>query len=142
MKYFLFALLLIPALGLNVGCSRSVAADKPGSEELPVACSFKEGHGLHVSPKAAEFIGLRTVEFAGQLPAEALLRTVKGDFVYVANNGRLLRSAVKVGALTNGAYAVEEGLYDGDVVAVSAVKHLWLAELQATNGGVGCADGH
>ncbi len=140
-------LVLLAALAglslLQAGCSRSVAAAESDHDHAAhVACAFKAGHGLELAPAAAEFIGLRTAEFAGELPAAALLRTVKGDFVYVANNGRLLRSAVKVSALASGAFRVEDGLYEGDVIAVSAVKHLWLAELQATNGGVGCADGH
>jgi hypothetical protein len=139
---FLFAALTALSL-LQSGCNRSVAAAEAGADHAaPVACTFKAGHGLEVAPAAAEFIGLRTAEFTGELPAAALLRTVKGDFVYVANNGRLLRTAVKVSALPSGAFRVEDGLYEGDVIAVGAVKNLWLAELQATNGGVGCADGH
>ncbi len=140
----LFLTAAIAALALTqTACSRSGAAENDAhAPEGVAACSFKDGRGLEVTPAAAEFIGLRTAEFAGRLPADALLRTVKGDFVFVKNSGRLLRTAVKVGARSDGFYSVEDGLYEGDVIAVSAVQHLWLAELQATNGGVGCADGH
>jgi hypothetical protein len=33
-------------------------------------------------------------------------------------------------------------LLEGDVIAVAGGRYLWLAELQAIKGGVGCADGH
>lgn len=143
MKTLWFAATLAALAFVQVGCSRTNAAEKAESpSEPPAACSFKEGRGLVVSRTAAEFIGLRTAEFNGQLPAEALLRTVKGDFVYVQNSGHLLRTQVKLGAFSNEGFAVQDGLYEGDVIAVAAVKHLWLAELQATNGGVGCSDGN
>lgn len=131
----------------TTGCSRSDASsrddhDHAHHEHEALACSYKEGQGLELSPAGAKFIDLRTVAFDGRLPAEALLRTVKGDFVFVQNGSRLLRSPVQVGPMVAGHYAVSDGLYEGDIVVVSGVQHLWLAELQAVNGGVGCADGH
>ena len=37
---------------------------------------------------------------------------------------------------------VGDGLLEGDEIAVAGAQGLWLAELQAVKGGVGCADGH
>ncbi|RXK55130.1 hypothetical protein ESB00_04325 [Oleiharenicola lentus] len=119
------------------GCTESHAHDH--AAEPPPASAYKAGHGVQLSPAAAEFAGLATGEFTGRLPAGALLRTVKGDFVYVANGPWLLRTPVTLAA---DGLTVSEGLYEGDVIAVQGVRALWLAELQAINGGVGCADGH
>lgn len=127
------------AFGLT-GCSESHAADH--AVEPAPACTYKEGVGLELTPAGSKFIGLNTAEHAGRLPEAALLRTAKGDFVYVANGGRFLRTAVKVGAPNPAGFEVTEGLYEGDTVVVAGVRGLWLAELQAVNGGVGCADGH
>lgn len=69
------------------------------------------------------------------VPERAVLRSSGGTFVYVENGGALLRTAVKVGA-TDGEYAeIVEGVYTGDVVAVTAVEQLWLTELRLTKGG-------
>ena len=76
------------------------------------------------------------------LPAAALLRTVKGDFVFVANGDWYLRTPVQIGAAHGDWLEVTGGLYEGDTVVTQGANALWLAELSATNGGVGCADGH
>lgn len=140
MKPRLFSLLLLAAPFVVSGCSESHAA---GPAKEPVAaCSYKEGVGLEVSPAGRQFLGLETATFSGRLPDAALLRTAKGDFVYVANGSRFLRTAVNVGVPGATGREIKDGLYEGDVVVVAGVRGLWLAELQAVNGGVGCADGH
>jgi hypothetical protein len=91
-------------------------------------------------------VGIATADFATRLPTAAVLRTVKGDFVYVANGPWFLRTPVTLGAADSpsapNSFALKEGLYEGDTIVTHGVRALWLAELQATNGGVGCADGH
>jgi hypothetical protein len=138
------SLLLLVSFGAEIllaaGCADSHA--RAAAAEPPPAATYKAGHGLRLSPAAAAFAGLATAEFAGPLPAEALLRTAKGDFVYVLNDGWLLRTPVNVAAGPGGGFTLRDGLYEGDVIAVRGVRALWLAELQAVNGGVGCADGH
>lgn len=136
MKTMLFSLLAVISL-LAAGCSESHAQSP--TPEGPPASTYKAGHGVQLSPAAATFAGLATAEFTGRLPAGALLRTVKGDFVYVVNGDWLLRTPVEVAA---DGVTVTSGLYEGDVIATHGVRALWLAELQAINGGVGCADGH
>lgn len=149
--FFFAAALALAALA--TGCSRT-AAKSPvlAAPEPPPAVSYKVGHGLQLSPAGAAFIGLQTDAVGARdfgaakglaaIPASALLRTAKGDFVFVANGGWLLRTPVKAGP-TDGAWiAVHEGLYEGDTVVTQGVRALWLAEIQAVNGGVGCADGH
>ena len=69
------------------------------------------------------------------VPASALLRTAVGTFVFVANNDSLLRTPVKTGASDGAFIEITDGLYSGDVVAVSAVEQLWLTELRLTKGG-------
>jgi multidrug efflux pump subunit AcrA (membrane-fusion protein) len=72
----------------------------------------------------------------------ALLETVSGNFVYVPNGKYFFRTAVTVGTKTDTTVEVTDGLYPGDEVVSEPVMSLWLAELQATKGGVGCAHGH
>lgn len=135
------------------GCSRTAAhASAVATPEPPPAATFKVGHGLRLSPTGAAFIGLQTAavgtrDFAGAtglatIPTDALLRTAKGDFVYVANGGWFLRTPIKVGPAEGPWLPVLEGLYEGDTVVAQGTRALWLAEIQAVNGGVGCADGH
>lgn len=134
------------------GCSPTQAEDDHHHSEAATAAHYKEGHGVRLSPEAAAFVGLATAEVAAQpvgaagtvpaIPAAALLRTVKGDFVYVANGDWYLRTPVTAGTAHGDWIEIRDGLYDGDVVVSAAVEALWLAELQAVNGGVGCADGH
>jgi multidrug efflux pump subunit AcrA (membrane-fusion protein) len=146
----LVALTLLAGL-LLAGCGQSGAHPAAAAEPTPAA-TFKSGRGLQLSPAAAAFIGLRSAEVSTRdvgpskgvtaIPADALLRTAKGDFVWVGNGGWFLRTPVKLGPSEAGWVAVTEGLYDGDSVVIHGVRALWLAEIQAVNGGVGCADGH
>ena len=76
------------------------------------------------------------------IPRSALLETISGTFVYVPNGKYFFRNQVKVGAKSEDKVEITEGLYAGDEVVSEGVKALWLAELQATKGGVSCADGH
>ena len=70
------------------------------------------------------------------------MRTIKGDFVYVANGDWFLRTPVVIGATDASHVEIKDGLYEGDAIVVKGVRGLSLAEIQALNGGVGCADGH
>jgi multidrug efflux pump subunit AcrA (membrane-fusion protein) len=129
------------------GCSPTHAEDDHHHAEAATAAHYKEGHGVQLSPGAAAFVGLATAEVGAArtvpvIPAAALLRTVKGDFVYVANGNWYLRTPVTAGAAHGDRIEIRDGLYEGDVVVSAGVEALWLAELQAVNGGVGCADGH
>jgi hypothetical protein len=143
------SLLSFLSLALS-GCGES-RADLTLAEPTPAA-TYKAGHGVQLTPTARTFVGLETGEvvsrkFAGAsavnaIPAEALLRTVKGDFVYVANGDWFLRTPVQVGAIDASYIEIKDGLYEGDAIVVKGVRGLSLAEIQALNGGVGCADGH
>jgi hypothetical protein len=149
----LYLLLLAGALALASGCHRSAASPTvAAAPEPPPAATFKSGRGLQLSAAAAAFIGLQTadagtrdlagVKGALVIPATARLRTAKGDFVFVANGGWFLRTPVTLGETVGDWCVVREGLYEGDAVVAQGARALWLAEIQAVNGGVGCADGH
>lgn len=150
--YLTLSFLLWVAL-LSSGCGegRAQKAHAPAHPPKPAA-TYKAGHGLQLTPVAASFIGLTATDVgtrdfaeakgATAIPASALVRTVKGDFVYVVNGEWLLRTPVKLAAGDRSHYAVDEGLYEGDKIVTQGARELWLAELQAVNGGVGCADGH
>lgn len=138
MKTLLLLTVVSTTLLLATGCADS-RANAPATEPVP-ASTYKAGHGVRLTPAAAQFAGLATAEFTGTLPPAALLRTAKGDFVYVANGDWFLRTPVRVATAPGGGLRVDDGLYEGDVLVTAGVRMLWLAELQAINGGVGCAD--
>lgn len=69
------------------------------------------------------------------VPRSAVLDGATGTFVYVINSGAYLRTPVKVGARSADFIEITDGLYAGDVVVVTPVDQLWLAELRLTKGG-------
>ncbi len=152
MKTLLVSFLAAISAVSFTGCARSSAETATVNVEVKPAAHYKAGHGLQLTPTASKFIGLATGEVASRdvrqskgvaaVPADALLRTVKGDFVYVANGEWFLRTPVKIGASDGAWHEVKDGLYEGDSIVTRGTYALWLAELQAVNGGVGCADGH
>jgi hypothetical protein len=81
------------------------------------------------------------VEFAGKIrdvfamPRNALLKAATGNFAYVKNGDRFLRTEVEVGASSETMIEVLGGVYPGDVVASEGVEDLWLIELRFTKGG-------
>ena len=152
MKTLLVSLLItLSAVGIS-GCARSSAETVAAQPEVKPAAYYKAGHGLQLTAVGSQFIGLKTGEVASRdvgdakavaaVPADALLRTVKGDFVYVANGEWFLRTPVKIGAADGKWFEIKDGLYEGDTIVVKGTRGLSLAEIQALNGGVGCADGH
>ncbi len=147
------------AATLLAGCGShadsAVHADGDGHDhaaEAAPAVLFKAGRGLQLGATAAQFIGLATAEVAARdlpgaagapaIPESALLRTVRGEFVFVANGGWYLRTPVQTGAVAGGWIEIRDGLYEGDTVVAQGARALWLAEIQAVNGGVSCTHGH
>lgn len=151
MKTLFLLSLALSALAVT-GCNRSLAETHALAAEPTPAATYKAGHGLQLSPAATQIVGLKTGEVAARdivqakavpaVPADALLRTVKGDFVFVVNGEWFLRTPVVLGGNEAGFFEVKEGLYEGDKIVIHGTRALWLAELQAINGGVACADGH
>lgn len=148
MKFLILILAVLPVV--FTGCNRA-AAKSTVAEPAPAAV-YKAQRGIQFSPVATQTMGIQAGDVTARdvlaakgvaaVPSEALVRTVKGDFVYVANGGWFLRTPVKLGA-NDGKWAeIKEGLYEGDSVVMHGARAVWLAELQAVNGGVGCADGH
>jgi hypothetical protein len=135
---------------LFTGCGETHAAIDHASPDP--ATTYKEGYGLQISAAARAFIGLETGEVvardfpeapgAAAIPAEAVLVTARGDFVFVTNGEWLLRTPVELGATSEGWREVRGGLYEGDTIVTRGAHDLWLAEIQAVNGGVSCAHGH
>lgn len=76
------------------------------------------------------------------IPASALLKTAEGNFVYTSNGKFFVRTPIKIGASDGKVVEVADGLYSGDQVVTSAVKSLWMAELQILRGGKACTCGH
>ncbi len=137
MKPLLFLSLFGIVVIASAGCSDSRATSVASTSDAP-ACTYKTSHGLRLNAAATRFAGVQIAPFEGTLPTEALLRTARGVFIYVENDGWLLRTPVTLDRHQQ----VESGVYEGDRVVIAGARALWLAELQAVNGGVGCADGH
>lgn len=141
MKNLLLLAGLAAGLLLAAGCTDSHARTA-ATPPVASAATYKAGHGIQLSPAARAFAQIATTGFDGRLPASALLRTARGNFVFVDNGGWFLRTPVTVATDDGLTVTLKDGLYDGDIVVTRGVSALWLAELQAVNGGVGCADGH
>lgn len=76
------------------------------------------------------------------IPASAVVESVRGSFVYAANGEALLRTPVVLGSRQGDRIEVVDGLFEGDEIVTAGASNLWMIELQAVNGGKGCADGH
>lgn len=79
---------------------------------------------------------------ATTIPASAVVESVRGDFVYAANGEAFLRTPVVLGSRQGDRVEVVDGLFEGDEIVAAGASNLWMIELQAVNGGKGCADGH
>ena len=139
-------LILILTTALLTACGKSVPTEV-SSAPAHKAAEFKQGQGLLLTQEASRFIGLRSAEAQTKgdvvrIPLSAVVDTSEGKHVFVRNGRRWLRTAVKLGAASGEVVDVADGLLEGDVIAVAGGWYLWLAELQAVKGGVGCADGH
>ena len=74
--------------------------------------------------------------------ASAVIESIRGPSVYVLNDDCFLRTPVQLGARQEDKIEVTDGLFEGDRVVTQGAPDLWSIELQAVNGGKGCADGH
>lgn len=152
MKTLLSLTVLFVVSLLTAGCGETRAELHEHDAQPKPAATYKSGHGIQLSTTATQLVGLQTGEVGSRdvgsaravtaIPIDALLRTVRGDFVFVANGEWFLRTPVVLGASEAEFFEVKEGLYEGDKVVTHGARALWLAELQAVNGGVACADGH
>lgn len=112
--------------------------------------SFRAGRGITLNKHANAALAIRLagVEANARLsmdlavPESALVETVRGDFVYTKNGEAFLRVPVMLGVRKDGMVEIVDGLFEGDEVVVNGAYDLWMIELQAVNGGRGCADGH
>lgn len=108
-----------PALGeleLVIGFSNAAAMLRPG-DFLPARVRIdREAHVVAI-------------------PAEAVLRTAEGTFVYVEADAAFQRRRVLVGSEADGWSEIVTGLSESEIVAREPVQTLWLAELRATRGG-------
>lgn len=106
----------------------------PGQAEIVIEIPANETQ----QPPGSSLIATmteKTDEPVTAIPAAALLRAAQGNFVYVVNGERLLRTPVKVGGEGDGFVQIKDGLYAGDKVAVKPVETLWLTELRLASAG-------
>ncbi len=101
-----------------------------GQAELILAAP----NGAKVGQAVVLTLGSAPSEFLC-VPRSAVLRTATGTFVYVRAGEFWRRTAIETGADDGNFVAVANGLAAGDVVATTAVEHLWLTELRLTKGG-------
>ncbi|GAB1488787.1 hypothetical protein MASR2M8_12340 [Opitutaceae bacterium] len=94
--------------------------------------------GASANHKIGDFVTLALAvepKLVLTVPRSAVLEGATDTFVYVVNSGAYLRTSVKVGARSADFIEIADGLYAGDVVVVTPVDQLWLAELRLTKGG-------
>jgi hypothetical protein len=78
---------------------------------------------------------MASVEAPAAVPDPALLRTTEGNFVYLLQEDRFVRTEVKLGATGEGFTEIIEGVAVGDSVVTNPVQTLWLTELKLKTGG-------
>lgn len=106
----------------------------PGEAEVIVEVPRSEA-GVVVGATLSARFSSGSEETATVVPRTAVLRAAQGDFVYVVNGERLLRTAVGLGLETDGLVQIRDGLYAGDKIAVKPVEILWLTELRLARAG-------
>ncbi len=112
--------------------------------------SYREGRGITLDKTVEVSLGIAVSEVEskpeldmdGAITGSALLETIRGDFVYTRNGKAFLRVPVETGRRSGGYIEILDGLFEGDEVVSAGAYDLWMIELQAVNGGRGCADGH
>lgn len=72
------------------------------------------------------------------IPRAALLESSDGPSVYTVSGEHLVRTPVKVGAVSEDLVEIKDGLYAGDQVVLQPVMSLWMTELAAVKGGQAC----
>ena len=72
------------------------------------------------------------------IPRAALLECSDGHSVYTVSGEHLVRTPVKVGAISSDLVEIQDGLYAGDQVVRQPVMSLWMTELAAVKGGQAC----
>ena len=106
----------------------------PGQSELVVEIPI-----TGTAPSLGTFFTVTVIstnkESVTTIPRSALLKAAQGDFVYVVNGERLMRTPVAVGDESDGFVQIKDGLYAGDKVVVKPVQTLWLTELRLTKAG-------
>jgi multidrug efflux pump subunit AcrA (membrane-fusion protein) len=133
--------------GRLVFSSQVVAIKPPIQAEAPseVLLVVTDSEG---QLRIGDFLQTRLVEDGSQrreattIPASAVIESVRGNFVYAANGGAFLRTPVTLGSRQGDRIEVVDGLFEGDEIVTAGASNLWMIELQAVNGGKGCADGH
>lgn len=143
---------LILTLALS-GCDTSQGRPAPAEDDHHGSSwHYTEGRGLTLSPEGHAVLGVELAEAgppepphppeALTIPSSSLLRTIRGEFVYVRNGNHYLRTPVQTQSLDTQTLLVKDGLYEGDQVVISGSPNLWLIELQAINGGEACTHAH
>ncbi len=104
-----------------------------GDVEVLVCLSGKHdsapaGGGLEISYALSEERESLSV------PPSALVRAALGDFVFVSNEGFLLRRRVEVGQVDEDRVEIRSGLQLGDSVVSKAADKLWILELAMVGG--------
>lgn len=138
----------IDLLSGQIEFAATVAAVKPAAQagapsEILLAVSDQE-RKLHVGDFLQARLGQNDAggREATIIPVSAVVESVRGDFVYAANGEALLRTPVVLGSRQGDRVEVVDGLFEGDEIVAAGASNLWMIELQAVNGGKGCADGH
>ena len=117
--------------GVVLGVNNALAI---GDVEVLVGIT-NSAAGLKPGEFLAATIAIPRAQEVTVVAKPALLRAAEGTFVYTVNGDAFYRTAVTVGAESEGLVEIADGLLPGDLVVTQAVEKLWLIELRATKGG-------
>lgn len=94
---------------------------KTGGTAFPVLIPLDDvDESIRLGMNGNVEIAVDAVEDALTVPAEALVDEGDASFVFVLENGRLSRTPVETGAMTDTRIQIVRGLSEGDVVAIPA----------------------
>lgn len=108
-----------------------------GQVEALIEFDDIEGRYLVGTSLLATFTGAeRKADHA--VPFAAIIQGAETPFVYAVNGSHFVRTAVKVGARSEGWVEITDGLYAGDVIVAKGGEEMWMIELCALKGGTPC----
>jgi RND family efflux transporter MFP subunit len=123
------------AFDTSVGAIQpNASATNGGGTVFPVTLSLPETAGLRIGMSGTADIAVQAIEGAVTIPSEALFEADTDTYVFVVEDGRLVKRTVEIGASTETRIQVADGLAEGEEVAIGT-GHEFKEGTQVKGGG-------